>query len=73
MKGVIEEVVYMKGFIIVEEVKYCIKVFGFCGGCKLFVEDFLRYMISSEYIEFVGIFLFCGCIDFIEDDIIVEF
>ncbi|USB31732.1 nitrite reductase large subunit NirB [Paenibacillus sp. YPG26] len=59
-KGDIQRAIEEKGCTNVNDVKYCTKATGSCGGCKPLVEDLLTYVLGSDGVTEVkeGI---CGC------------
>jgi nitrite reductase (NADH) large subunit len=59
-KGTILQAIEEKGCSSVNDVKYCTKATGSCGGCKPLVADLLTYALGAEGVTAVkeGI---CGC------------
>ncbi|MNX33998.1 Nitrite reductase [NAD(P)H] [compost metagenome] len=59
-KGTILKAIEEKGCTSVNDVKYCTKATGSCGGCKPLVADLLTYALGADGVTAVkeGI---CGC------------
>ncbi|RUT35677.1 NAD(P)/FAD-dependent oxidoreductase [Paenibacillus zeisoli] len=59
-KGTILSAIEEKGCTSVNDVKYCTKATGSCGGCKPLVADLLTYALGAEGVTAIkeGV---CGC------------
>lgn len=68
-KGTILKAIEEKGCSSVNDVKYCTKATGSCGGCKPLVADLLTYALGADGVTSVkeGI---CGCTTLGRDEVV---
>ncbi|MDA1477843.1 nitrite reductase large subunit NirB [Bacillus changyiensis] len=69
-KGMIIEAVQTYRLETVEDVKYCTKASGSCGGCKLLIEELLVHIANQEYQTSSK--SFCSCTMLQEDEVVNE-
>ncbi|WP_275983422.1 nitrite reductase large subunit NirB [Paenibacillus hamazuiensis] len=68
-KGTIVNAINEKGCTSVNDVKYCTKASGSCGGCKPLVADLLTHVLGADGVKSVkeGI---CGCTTLGRDEVV---
>lgn len=68
-KGTILKAIEEKGCTSVNDIKYCTKATGSCGGCKPLVADLLTYALGADGVTAVkeGI---CGCTPLVRDEVV---